>query len=367
VLDNVNHAAIDPAGRVLAVLRSDPTMRQRLWWAAVGGGDLRAETRGRFGERGFGLGGQLQFRRDGAALLAWVFNEYEDAQTESNYFLIPTNPTGEVREVLSSIPSTAGLPPVSWLPDNRHVVVGLADVGGSTRHLWIADTASNAMYQLTSTHTTETWPAASPDGRRIAYASEEVDFDLVAIGGDGRTQRRMLATARNEMDPVWSPAGDQFAFVTDRMGSMAIWLRSRDGQWERPLVQSSDFEERTDTLGSLAFSPDGRTLAFYRRGSRQATLWLIPVSGGRPVQLVTDDPTFGYHDAPTWSPDGEWIAYTRSSGPLFGLSKVRVGTKETISLLDQVEPFSRSAWSPGGDWSSRQGASRRRSQRSAPR
>jgi hypothetical protein len=154
------------------------------------------ESRGRFG-RGFGLGGQLQFRPDGSALLVWMFNDRQDGmETSSAYFLVPTRRDAEVREVLSSVPSTASLPPVSWLPDNRHVVVGVADASGGTRHLWIADTESSAISQLTSTHTNETWPSASPDGQRIAYASEEVDFDLVAISEDGRTQSRVLATAR---------------------------------------------------------------------------------------------------------------------------------------------------------------------------
>jgi len=351
LLENVNCAAIDPSGRQLALLRSETTLRQRLWWAAANGGDLVYESRGRFG-RGFGLGGQLQFRPDGSALLVWMFNDRQDGmETSSAYFLVPTRRDAEVREVLSSVPSTASLPPVSWLPDNRHVVVGVADASGGTRHLWIADTESSAISQLTSTHTNETWPSASPDGQRIAYASEEVDFDLVAISEDGRTQSRVLATARNEVDPAWSPDGDQFAFVTDRTGSMGIWVRSRDGQWERPLVRSTDFDDpRTETLGSLAFSPDGRTLAFFRRGTKEATVWLIPTTGGTPVKMLADDPGISMHDAPAWSPDGDWIAFTRSIGPEFSLAKVRVGTKETVALVDHVAAFSRSVWSPDGAW-----------------
>jgi Tol biopolymer transport system component len=353
LLENANHAAIDRSGRQLAILRNETNMRQRLWWASATGGDLVQETRGRFGEeRGFGLGGQLQFRPDGNALLVWVFNDrQEETETSSAYFLVPIQRNAEVQSVLTSVPSTANLPPFSWLPDNRHIVVGIADPSGGTRHLWVADTASTAISQLTSTHTNETSPTASPDGRRIAYSSEEVDFDLVAISEDGRTQSRTLATARNEMDPAWSPDGDQFAFVTDRGGSMGIWVRSRDGQWERPLVRATDFDDsRTETLGSLAYSPDGRTLAFFRRGTKQATLWLIPAAGGTPQEMLSGDPNFSYHDAPTWSPDGDWMAFTRSIGPEFSLAKVRVGTRETTTLMEHVTPFSRSAWSPDGAW-----------------
>ena len=151
------------------------------------------------------------------------------------------------------------------------------------------------------------------------------------------------------MDPAWSPTGDQYAFVTDRTGDMEIWVRSRDGQWERPVVTAKDFgNSRTETLGALAFSPDGRTLAFQRRGPDRATIWLTPASGGTPVQVIGNDAEFSYQDAPSWSADGEWMSFTRSNGPAFSLAKIRVGTNETVTLIDRVVPFSRSAWSPDG-------------------
>ena len=156
---------------------------------------------------------------------------------------------------------------------------------------------------------------------RIAYASEEVDFDLTLITPDGRSSRTMLATARNEFDPAWSPVGDQFAFVTDRSGSLEIWTRSRDGVWERPIVTAADFgTSRTETLASLAFSPDGRTLAYQRGAEGTWDVWLSPVTGGTPVRLTATpgSTTRPWRDAPTWSPDGEWIAYvnndTRQAG-----------------------------------------------------
>jgi len=66
--------------------------------------------------------------------------------------------------------------------------------------------------------------------------------------------------------------------------------------------------------------------------------------------MLTGDPGFSMHDSPAWSPDGDWLAYTRSIGPEFSLAKVRVGTKETVTLLDHIEAFSRSVWSPDGAW-----------------
>jgi WD40 repeat protein len=157
------------------------------------------------------------------------------------------------------------------------------------------------------------------------------------------------------MDPAWSPSGDQYAFVTDRRGPMEIWIHSRDSQWQRPLVTAAEFpSSSTETLGSLAFSPNGRQLAFQQRGTDRAatTIWLIPATGGTPVRLIPEDlnSNSDYHDGPSWSPDGEWVSFTQSNGLEFSLAKIRVGSHERVDLIEQVVPFTRPAWSPDGEW-----------------
>ncbi len=354
VLENVTHAAVDPTGKRLALLRrvENSLVYQRLSWSSPSGADPVLESRPPFDDA-VGFGGQLKFSPDGRKLLAWTFNAIQAKERRpSRFYLLPAEGGGAPREVLATVGGLADLTPFSWLPDNRHVVLGDSDASGGNRHLWIADTESTTARQLTSTHTNETFPAVSPDGRRIAYESQEVDFDLMAISADGRATQGALATARNEFDPVWSPAGDQFAFVTDRYGPIEVWVRSRDGQWERPVVTSSNFDStRTDTLGSLAFSPNGRTLAYQRRGPDWGEVWLSPITGGTPVRLLPrEDTEDSYQDAPSWSVDGEWIAFTRRNGPRFSLAKVRVGTNQPVELASPVRPFSGSAWSPDGEW-----------------
>jgi Tol biopolymer transport system component len=60
-----------------------------------------------------------------------------------------------------------------------------------------------------------------------------------------------------------------------------------------------------------------------------------------------------YEDAPTWSPDGEWIAYLAAAaqGEL-ALHKIRVGAgSATVVLKSDIPPFlSRPQWSPDGRW-----------------
>jgi Tol biopolymer transport system component len=356
VLEHVARAAIDAEGKRLALLRSEANVQwNTLWWSSPPGTEPTKEQRAPFDSLRAN-GAQLAFSRNGQ-LVVWTYGISPDlpdnASERIDFYIVPAN-GGLPSKVLTHVPKTANLSPFSWLPDNRHVILALPDLRLGNRHLWVADTASDNHWQITATHTNETDPAVSPDGRRIAYASDEVDFDLTFIAPDGRTRRPFLATARNEFAPTWAPSGDQFAFVTDRSGSLEIWARSRDGQFKRPIVSSSDFGvSQTQTMGALAFSPNGRTLAYQRSGDGNFHIWLSPATGGTPVRLTTMQGNRLFQDAPAWSPDSEWIAFTQAERGIRGqqvLRKLRVGTSESVSLIDNVAPFSQVEWTSDGRW-----------------
>jgi Tol biopolymer transport system component len=354
-LTNVATAALDPDGSRLALLRVDPdaAMRQTLWWSSPPGAEPVREMRPPFDHLRNGGDTALRFSRDGQ-LLVWMYDiDYASQGTiaEPSAFYVVPKGDGAPRPVLRALSRLTNPRPFGWWPDNRHVVVVSPDSIGNP-HLWLADSVTGGLHPITSGHTGETDPAVDGSGSRIAYASQEVDFDLTLISTDGRSRRTFLGTTRNEYDPAWSPRGDQFAFVTDRSGTLEIWARSRDGQWERPVVTAADFpDSSSDTLGSLAFSPSGTTLAYQRSSGGTWEIWLSPASGGAPMRLVNDAaPQRPWLDAPAWSPDGEWIAYVKNSNGEATVMKTRVGGTETVALLTGALVFSRPAWSPDGQW-----------------
>src|SRR5262249_3784894 len=216
--------------------------------------------------------------------------------------------------------------PFSFLPDSRQLVFsGEFRERTPGMHLFVADTASGENWALTASSSSEQYPAVSPSGRQIAFTDQREDYDLVEIPLDGSAPRSVLATSRNETDPAWSPAGNQYAYVTDRSGDQEIWLRSRDGSLERPLVTRGSFQDATLLMSAVSSPADGRRVAYQRRGPSGFKIWISAVAGGPAVQLVLDD---SYQDAPTWSPDGNWIAYALSRGGRRALTKVRVGAGE---------------------------------------
>jgi Tol biopolymer transport system component len=168
------------------------------------------------------------------------------------------------------------------------------------------------------------------------------------------------------MDPAWSPTAPQYAFVTDRTGTQQIWLRSSDGQWERPLVTERDFgNSGTQLLETPAFSPDGQRLAYFHSGYEgdASKIWISTLAGGPPVKLTPLESRISlYQDAPTWSPNGDWVAYVYALGlpdhpggnagrQHWGLAKALVGSREPPQVLrDNISAFARPQWSPDGRW-----------------
>jgi Tol biopolymer transport system component len=178
----------------------------------------------------------------------------------------------------------------------------------------------------------------SADGR-ILIDEGGADQDITELPLDGSSPRPILATSRNEYYPDWSPKGDQLVFVTDRNGAEEIWLMSQSGNWQRPLVTQDMFANRPVSLTAPVFSPDGRRIAFSGPGG----IWIAPATGGTPSRAIDR----GVY--PTWSPDGQWLACTRTEEGKRFVQKFQIGSASPPIRIGQTGNM-RPAWSPDGKW-----------------
>jgi eukaryotic-like serine/threonine-protein kinase len=159
----------------------------------------------------------------------------------------------------------------------------------------------------TGTSRAGAFPRLSPDGRLIAFsrldaASGAGDLWLEEVASHMTT--RLTSHPGYDWIPIWSPDGDRVAFASNREATMDLYEKSIDGSApERLLLKSDKRKTPTD------WSRDGEFLLFEQENPASGwDLWALPMKGDRqpfPVLHSEFNETAG-----AFSPDGGWLAYT---------------------------------------------------------
>jgi Tol biopolymer transport system component len=232
---------------------------------------------------------------------------------------------------------------IGWMPDSRRLMIaGLPQLGGATR-LVMVDTAAGTVGPLTGGKDRETDPAVTSDGRRLAFVSQGSQSDLIQFPIDGGPPETLAATLRQETYPDMVASG-LLAYVSDADGSPSVRLRSRGEDWSRTLDAAGRFGG--DPIGEVRLSPDGQRAAVGTYGVDHV-IWVVPTAGGTPVRIDTKSTD---HHGPSWSPDGNWIAYRRLVDGAWSIVKTPVGGGEAVRLDEASAGGGTTAWSPDGQW-----------------
>jgi len=219
--------------------------------------------------------------------------------------------TGEETE-LCRIPGRVGR--VQWLapsPDGRHLafcagsaVKLVSTMGGQPRELTEADGSCGI-----------TW---TPDGRYLLFGrkiDDEAKLDLWRIPAQGGEPQKTGVTFDGwNVDVRMHPDGRRIAFASKQMDKNEVWTMENflpAAPVAKPAHQPNFRKIRIPTKpGNGALSPDGKKLAFVSKRS----IWVVPVHGkvspdiaGEPVRLTGTEGAWRW--GMSWSADGKWIAY----------------------------------------------------------
>ncbi len=175
-------------------------------------------------------------------------------------------------------------------------------------------------------------PALSPDGLLVAVTATEGSNQDVWVYDIARGVRTRLSTSpASDWRPVWSPAGDEVAFISNRAGNEDIFLRQADGSGEeKVLLATPRYEMLSD------WSSDGKYLLYQLQDPETGfDLWYLERnedgSGWEPHPFLQ---TPFNQFLPRFSPDGRYVAYVSDES---GQTEVYVqpcpegGRKVTVS------------------------------------
>ncbi len=147
----------------------------------------------------------------------------------------------------------------------------------------------------------------SPSAKRAVFAARGNLFTVPAEKGDARTLTQ--TPGARERSPAWSPDGKWIAYLSDQSGEYEIWVAGSDGKTPPRQVTTGGNTFRFDLL----WSPDSKKIAFSDKTLR---LWWCDVASGKLTQVDKSEYN-EFHDY-AWSSDSKWLAYSNTDAAGFG-------------------------------------------------
>ena len=178
----------------------------------------------------------------------------------------------------------------SWSPDGKQIA--FASVRDGNTDIYVIDADGENEQRLTENPLYDYSPSWSPDGERIVFTARrdghyKKDFDLTyeiyVIDADGGNEQRLTENRRNDFSPSWSPDGKRIAFASDRKADFVnyeIYVMDADGGNEQRLT-----ENRHDDWYPF-WSPDGERIAFSSERDGNYEIYVMDADGGNQKNLT---------------------------------------------------------------------------------
>ena len=231
----------------------------------------------------------------------------------------------------------------AWSADGKWIAFN-SDRSGDM-NIWLHSMEDGSSRPLTTGPGGDFQPNFSPDGGRVAFFSSRAgNVDVWVVETRGGRPRRLTRGPGISVNPAFSPDGERIAYLSDDEGRLEVCVMDAGGGGARRLTDTGvlghflqwtadgrfvvfrspsgvprtmrvpsgggEPEEMAEVAGGahMSFSPDQSRIMDVV-GHR--TLWVSPLSGGKPEKVFEFEDADSRIDYPRWSPDGRWVLFDR--------------------------------------------------------
>ncbi len=180
----------------------------------------------------------------------------------------------------------------------------------------------------------------SPKGERAVISARGDIFTVPVEKGGTRNLTR--TSGANDRFPAWSPDGRWIAYISDQSGEDELWIASQDGSAASQQITTGGSAQRYPPV----WSPDGKKIAF---GDKNGRVYVVTIATKQQQMIV--DAANGQITDYEFSPKGNYVAYTNQNPA--GVQSVYIWSAEdnknyrvTPEMFAAHDP----TWDPSGSY-----------------
>lgn len=256
--------------------------------------------------------------------------------------------------------------PLCWSPDGKRILVGLNGVteGRESFRLVFVSVADGSVEEVKAAPTPTGYDSPrdtrisfrlSPDGRYILYArppeKDVAQQDIFLTSVQDGQESLLIQHPANDSAPLWTPDGKKVLFASNRTGALAFWavdVVEGKAQGSPQLVKANIGM----LLRAIGFAKDGSL--YYGLAAEPQDVHIAdvdPVTGKLSGQPKSIGRIVGSNRTPSWSRDGQFLAYHGRGGVnsrTIVVRSVKNGQEREISTKLLLERFAPMRWFPDG-------------------
>ena len=242
--------------------------------------------------------------------------------------------------VLYSLPIRGGQPKtissfrafpngLTWSADDEKLIYSLKSLRSGLSDELGEVTVENGSTKQLAFAESAMLPTVSSKGDKLAFSSLFTNSDIWRrdLLQPESPAVELIPSSRAQWDAQYSPDGKRIAFASQRSGLPGVWISSDDGT---NLVQISN---PNYVSGSPQWSPDGSRIAFDSHPGEHWEIFVADVAERKPRKLVTNITNVM---RPHWSRDGKWIYFRAEEPGRTGVYRCSASGGDAIALAKDI-------------------------------